>query len=67
MYLDLERDKQWVQIAIVQGAIRDCGDVDFPGLYIRIDDSSILNFIKTTMESVNGTKQLGKKIILWGR
>ncbi len=46
MYQDVEPDLRWVQIAVVQGAVRDCGDVDFPGLYIRLDDPSIFNFIE---------------------
>jgi hypothetical protein len=35
----------WTQIGIVQGGIRDCGDPDYPGLYIRLDDPEVLNFI----------------------
>ncbi len=35
----------WTQIGIVQGGIRDCGDPDYPGLYIRLDDAEVLNFI----------------------
>ena len=49
MYQDLERNQQWIQIAIVQGAVRDCGDVDFPGLYIRLDESSIFDFIQSAI------------------
>ena len=39
----------WVVIATVQGGIRDCGDTDFPGLYILLDDPTILNFIFSTI------------------
>ena len=49
MYQDLERNQQWIQIAIVQGAVRDCGDVDFPGLYIRLDESTIFDFIQSAI------------------
>jgi len=45
---DFETD-QWIQIATVQGAIRDCGDVDYPGLYIRLDDPNVFSFINTTL------------------
>lgn len=59
MYQDVEPDLRWVQIAVVQGAVRDCGDVDFPGLYIRLDDPSIFNFIQLyineTAEDNEGT------------
>ena len=36
---------QWIQIATVQGGIRDCGDLKYPGLYIRLDDPDIHSFI----------------------
>ena len=39
----------WVVIATVQGGIRDCGDTDFPGLYILLDDPIVLNFIFSTI------------------
>ena len=48
MYQDSESDR-WIQIATVQGAIRDCGDLDFPGIYIRLDDPSVFNFIFLTI------------------
>jgi secreted trypsin-like serine protease len=46
MYLDSEIDR-WIQIATVHGGIRDCGDIDFPGLYIRLDAPDVFNFIKS--------------------
>ncbi len=48
MYHDSIRD-QWIQIATVQGGIRDCGDADYPGLYIRLDDPNVLSFIRTVL------------------
>jgi hypothetical protein len=53
MYQDLEKDQRWVQIATVQGAIRNCGDVDYPGLFIRLDDPSIFSFIRSTINATN--------------
>ena len=50
MYLDSDTER-WIQIATVHGGIRDCGDVDFPGLYIRLDDPSVLNFINSVIYS----------------
>jgi len=48
MYQDLERKAfKWIQIATVQGSVRDCGDVDFPGIYVRLDEPSVYNFIKS--------------------
>ncbi len=46
MYLDSDMD-QWIQIATVHGGIRDCGDIDFPGLYIRLDDPDVFNFVQS--------------------
>ena len=37
-----------VQIATVQGGIGECGDVDYPGLFVRLDDPSVWNFIAKT-------------------
>lgn len=51
MYQDLEQNGQWIQIATVAGAIRDCGDQDYPGLYIRLDDPSIFNFIRSAINN----------------
>ena len=47
-YFDTELSS-WVIIATVQGGIRDCGDTDFPGLYVLLDDPSVLNFIFATI------------------
>ena len=48
MYQDFAGEaSKWFQIATVQGSVRDCGDVDFPGIYVRLDDPSVFNFIKS--------------------
>jgi len=52
MYFNSEIDR-WIQIATVHGGIRDCGDVDFPGLYIRLDDPVVLNFINSKIDSTD--------------
>ncbi len=50
MHKDYETDRdRWIQIAIVQGGIRDCGDSEYPGLYIRLDDPDIFSFINSTL------------------
>ncbi len=48
MYQNSETDS-WIQIATVHGAVRDCGDSDFPGIYIRLDDPTVFNFIFPTI------------------
>ncbi len=64
MYQDVEQDQRWSQIAIVQGAVRDCGDIDFPGIYIRVDDPSILNFIKSGIKTFGRSLDIGATGIL---
>ena len=44
---------KYIQIAIVQGAVNECGDKNFPGIYIRVGNRDILEFIRT---SVGGEK-----------
>jgi hypothetical protein len=39
----------YTQIATVEGAIRDCGDIDFPGIYVRLDHPSIFQFIEDNL------------------
>ncbi len=58
MYQDLERDQRWIQIATVQGGIRDCGDPDYPGLYIRLDDPSVLEFINESIQNDYDPREL---------
>jgi len=48
-----------LQIAVVQGGIRNCGDRDYPGIFVRLDDSVVLNFIKSVVRDDN--KAGGKK------
>ena len=52
MYLELEQDQRWIQIAIVQGGVRDCGDFDFPGIYTRLG----LNFIRLAINTLTVPK-----------
>jgi len=39
------KNNRWIQFATVQGAVRDCGDNDYPGIYVRLDHPLILPFI----------------------
>ena len=39
------KSNNWVQFATVQGAVRNCGDLDYPGIYVRMDHSKVLPFI----------------------
>ncbi len=51
MFEDLRRDQRWIQIATVQGAVRNCGDLDYPGLFIRLDDPSVFNFVLSSINT----------------
>jgi hypothetical protein len=54
MYFD-HKTKRYIQIATVEGAVRNCGDIDFPGIYVRLDHPSIFYFIEeSTMPQSNG-------------
>jgi secreted trypsin-like serine protease len=54
MYQD-DINEKWIQIATVQGGIRNCGDLEYPGLYIRLDDPNVFSFIKSVLsETYNG-------------
>ena len=45
-----------IQIATVEGGIRDCGDADYPGIFVRLDESNIFYFILSAINpaGVNG-------------
>jgi hypothetical protein len=45
MYFD-RKIQRFIAIAIVEGSIGDCGDIDVPGIYVRLDYPSILSFIE---------------------
>jgi hypothetical protein len=48
------------QIAVVQGGI-DCGDRDYPGIFVSLYDPPVLNYIKSFV--VDGSKAEGKRIV----
>ena len=52
--------KKWIQIGIVQGGVGECGDKDYPGIYIRLNHPLVLNFITSTVESKTTTTTKGK-------
>ncbi len=61
MYQNLDGNQQWIQIATVQGAVRDCGDVDYPGIYIRLDDPTVFQFIHSVINPSEKTKAASAK------
>ena len=40
------RNPRWVQLGIVHGSVGPCASADFPGIYSRVEDKQILDFIK---------------------
>ncbi len=49
-----------IQIAVVQGGVRNCGDIDYPGIFVRLDDPGVLNFIKSVVN--NNINSEGKNL-----
>ncbi len=47
-----------IQIAVVQGGVRNCGDIDYPGIFVRLDDPAVLNFIQSVVN--NNTNSEGE-------
>jgi secreted trypsin-like serine protease len=47
MYRDEEG--KFIQIATVEGGVGECGDKDYPGIFVRLDHPSIWEFIFSTM------------------
>ena len=42
--------KKWTQIGIVYGAIGECGEKDYPGIYIRLNHPLVLDFISSVVD-----------------
>jgi len=50
MYRDDDSGK-FFQIGTVRGAVGQCGDRDYPGIFVRVDHPSIWKFISSTIKS----------------
>ncbi len=44
------------QIAVVQGGIRDCGDRDYPGIFVRLDEPAVLSFIQSFVNNAQSAE-----------
>ena len=42
---------RYYQVAVVHGAFLGCGNPQYPGVYVRLEDPAIISFIKTALES----------------
>ncbi len=56
MYRDEELDK-YIQIGTVRGAVGDCGEKHYPGIFVRVDHPSIWKFISSTMDNKKPTNK----------
>ncbi len=56
MYKDNELRK-YIQVAIVEGAVGECGDKNFPAIFARLDHPSIWKFMKSIINLRRGTVQ----------
>ncbi len=45
---DVPLDQHYVQVAVVAGGVGRCGDSDFPGVYVRMEDPDVLRFVYET-------------------
>ena len=54
MYKDFDSGK-YIQIATVSSGVRECGDDEYPGIYVRLTDPSVLSFIMSTIQGEGGT------------
>jgi secreted trypsin-like serine protease len=50
MYKD-DESRKYIQIATVRGGVGDCGDDDYPGIFVRVDHPSVWKFISSTIKS----------------
>ena len=41
----------WTQIGIVHGAVGQCGEIDYPGIYIRLNHHLVIDFISGVVEN----------------
>ena len=53
MYKDFESGK-FIQIASVSSGVGECGDDEYPGIYVRLTDPSVLSFILSTIQREEG-------------
>ena len=49
---------KWTQIGIVHGSIGDCGDANYPGIYVRLNHPAVINFINLIVESKNSSSKI---------
>jgi hypothetical protein len=54
MYKDFDSGK-FIQIATVSNGVGECGDDEYPGIYVRLTDPSVLSFIMSTIQGEGGT------------
>jgi secreted trypsin-like serine protease len=42
--------KRYQQLGVVHGSVSNCGQSAFPGIYVRLDDPTIFNFLKSATQ-----------------
>ncbi len=52
-YSTSTRDPKYVQVGVVSGGIGKCGDRNFPGVYVRVDNEHVLSFIQSKIGVTN--------------
>ena len=41
---------KYIQLATVHGSVGQCGEVAFPGIFVRLDDPVIFDFIRLVVD-----------------
>ncbi len=49
---------------MTKGAVRDCGDDEYPGIYVRLDHPSVWNFIASITTNSPVSTKSGKTLSL---
>ena len=62
MLTDVET-KRWTQIASVQGGIGECGDDEYPGIYVRLDNAPVYDFLDNVLNNSTFVESFPKETI----
>jgi hypothetical protein len=46
-------NNRYQQVGVVHGSVSDCGLSEFPGIYARLDDPTIFNFLKSATQEAS--------------
>ncbi len=53
--------KHFIQIAIVEGGVGECGNNEYPGIYVRLDHPSVFDFITAEIADMPSSTESNKE------